>query len=46
MCDVPPRISRISWIDFRDTHGDEDRYAYRLALLLADLRPDLFPEHA
>lgn len=41
-CDVPPRISRISWIDFSDTHGNEDRYAYRLQQLLADLRPDLY----
>src|SRR5215471_8941820 len=39
-CDVPKRISRLSWIDFRDTHGDEDRYAYRLQQLLADLRPN------
>jgi tetratricopeptide (TPR) repeat protein len=41
-CDVPERFSRISWIDFRDTHGDEERYAYGLAQLLADLRPDLY----
>lgn len=40
-CDLPKRISRISWIDFRDTYGDEARYAYRMAMLLADLRPDL-----
>jgi tetratricopeptide (TPR) repeat protein len=41
-CDVPERFSRISWIDFRDTHGDEERYAYCLAQLLADLRADLY----
>ena len=35
---LPPRLSRLTWIDFRDTHGDEERYAYRLAQLLADLR--------
>src|SRR5215471_2481484 len=39
-CDVPKRISRLSWIDFCDTHGDEDRYAYRFQQLLADLRPN------
>jgi tetratricopeptide (TPR) repeat protein len=41
-CQLPPRLSRLTWIDFRDTHSDEERYAYRLAQLLADLRPDLY----
>ncbi|HEY6251073.1 MAG TPA: tetratricopeptide repeat protein, partial [Candidatus Angelobacter sp.] len=39
-CNVPKRLSRLSWIDFRDSHGDEDRYAYRLQQLLADLQPN------
>jgi len=41
-CEVPERFARIAWIDFRDTHADVDRYAYRFAQLLADLRPDLY----
>ncbi|HEV2992556.1 MAG TPA: tetratricopeptide repeat protein, partial [Candidatus Angelobacter sp.] len=41
-CQLPPRLSRLTWIDFRDTHGDEGRYDYRFAQLLADLRPDLY----
>lgn len=41
-CDVPPRLKRLTWIDFTDTHGDSDRYAFRLAQLMSDLKPDRF----
>jgi tetratricopeptide (TPR) repeat protein len=41
-CAVPPRISRLSWIDFSDTHGDPERYEFRLAQLISDLNPDRF----
>jgi hypothetical protein len=41
-CEVPERISRITYLDFRDTHVDPNRYAYRFAQLLSDLRPSLY----
>jgi hypothetical protein len=41
-CEVPERISRITYIDFRDTHADRSRYDYRFRQLVSDLHPSLF----
>ena len=41
-CDVPSRLKRLTWIDFTDTHGDPDRYDFRLAQLMSDLKPDRY----
>jgi len=38
-CDVPPRISRINWIDFSDALADPAQYEFRLAQLMSDLNP-------
>jgi tetratricopeptide (TPR) repeat protein len=36
-CKLPPRLARISWIDFSDTHGDPMQFEFRLAQLMSDL---------
>ncbi len=41
-CKLPARLQQFNYIDFSDTHGDEQRYQFRLAQLLSDLRPDRF----
>jgi Tfp pilus assembly protein PilF len=45
-CKVSRRISRISWIDFSDTHGDPMRYEFHLAQLMSDLDPKRFDRPA
>ena len=41
-CAVPSRLKRLVWIDFTDTHGNSERYDYRLAQLMSDLAPKRF----
>jgi tetratricopeptide (TPR) repeat protein len=41
-CDLPPRISRINWINFSDALADPAQYEFRLAQLMSDLNPDRY----
>jgi hypothetical protein len=41
-CDLPPRISRINWIDFSDALADPAQYEFRLAQLMSDLDPNRY----
>lgn len=41
-CDLPPRISRINWINFSDALADPARFEFRVAQLMSDLAPDRF----
>jgi tetratricopeptide (TPR) repeat protein len=45
-CKLPPRLSRISWIDFSDTHGNPMQYEFHLAQLMSDLNPGRFDRPA
>jgi tetratricopeptide (TPR) repeat protein len=41
-CDLPPRISRISWINFSGALADPARFEFRLAQLMSDLNPNRY----
>jgi tetratricopeptide (TPR) repeat protein len=41
-CDLPPRISRINWINFSGALADPAQYEFRLAQLMSDLNPDRY----
>ncbi|HWS17279.1 MAG TPA: toll/interleukin-1 receptor domain-containing protein, partial [Candidatus Elarobacter sp.] len=41
-CNLPPRISRLNWINFSDALADPARYEFRLAQLMSDLNPDRY----
>ena len=41
-CKLPPRISRLNWIDFSGALVDPAQYEFRLAQLMSDLDPDRF----
>jgi tetratricopeptide (TPR) repeat protein len=38
-CDLPASTAIRQWIDFTDTHGDAERFEFRLAQLVATLDP-------
>jgi tetratricopeptide (TPR) repeat protein len=38
-CKLPPRISRLNWIDFTSALADPAQYEFRLAQLMSDLNP-------
>jgi hypothetical protein len=41
-CELPPRISRLNWIDFSGALADPRQYEFRIAQLMSDLNPDRY----
>jgi tetratricopeptide (TPR) repeat protein len=41
-CELPPRISRLNWIDFSGALADPAQFEFHLAQLMSDLNPDRY----